>query len=62
MDQTRGVNISHGVAFFKRGILKKELEGYDEEKFKKILTEFDSLNPKDPETSQSKDGCTCTVL
>ncbi|KAJ2851190.1 hypothetical protein IWW36_001329 [Coemansia brasiliensis] len=64
LQQTRGVKISHGVAFFKRGILKKELEGFDEEKFKKTLEEFDSLNPSDPpKPSQQPIGsCTCTVL
>ncbi|KAJ2820032.1 hypothetical protein IWW50_005222, partial [Coemansia erecta] len=48
MKTTRGVKISHGVAFFKKGVLKKELEGFDPKKFKEVLKEFDALNPNDP--------------
>ncbi|KAJ2851191.1 hypothetical protein IWW36_001330 [Coemansia brasiliensis] len=66
LQQTRGVKISHGVAFFKRGVLKKEMEGFDEKKFKETLKEFDPLNPNDPpkpgEKSDDCCNCTCTVL
>ncbi|KAI9479654.1 hypothetical protein LPJ78_002044 [Coemansia sp. RSA 989] len=61
LQQTRGVKVSHGVAFFKRGVLKKELEGFDEKKFLETLKEFDALNPNDPQPP-SQSCCTCTVL
>ncbi|KAJ2781204.1 hypothetical protein H4R18_003023 [Coemansia javaensis] len=63
MKETRGVKVSHGVAFFKRGVLKKELEGYDFEKFKKVLTEFNPNGPDAPAGGKKQPGCCeCTIL
>ncbi|KAJ2538979.1 hypothetical protein GGF49_005553 [Coemansia sp. RSA 1853] len=45
---TRGVTVSHGIAFFKKGVLKNEMEGFDKDKFLETLKEFDALSPDEP--------------
>ncbi|KAJ2449926.1 hypothetical protein EV183_004619, partial [Coemansia sp. RSA 2336] len=53
LQQTRGVTVSHGVAFFKRGVLKKEMEGFDEKKFLEALHEFNPLDASRPQPSNN---------
>ncbi|KAJ2294113.1 hypothetical protein IWW55_005692 [Coemansia sp. RSA 2706] len=64
MKATRGVKIDFGVAFFKRGVLKKELASFDKKEFLKVLKEFDPLNPNDPPKpgEAQQPCCACTVL
>ncbi|KAJ2118868.1 hypothetical protein GGH19_005275 [Coemansia sp. RSA 1807] len=61
LQSTRGVTASHGVAFFKKGVLKNEMEGFDQEKFLKTLKEFDALDQNKP-PPKSNGCCECVVL
>ncbi|KAJ1856832.1 hypothetical protein GGH12_002754 [Coemansia sp. RSA 1822] len=64
LQTTRKVKVSHGVAFFKCGVLKMEMEGFDLAKFKETLKKFDPHNPNDPpEPAAKKKGCCeCVVV
>ncbi|KAJ2499669.1 hypothetical protein GGH96_003332 [Coemansia sp. RSA 1972] len=61
LQSTRGVTVSHGIAFFKMGVLKKEMEGFDKDKFLETLKEFDALNQEKPKPS-GNGCCECVVL
>ncbi|KAJ2161613.1 hypothetical protein IW145_003038 [Coemansia sp. RSA 521] len=64
LQTTRKVKVSHGVAFFKCGVLKMEMEGFDFAKFKETLVKFDPHNPNDPPAPvvKKKECCECVVL
>ncbi|PIA17190.1 hypothetical protein COEREDRAFT_86196 [Coemansia reversa NRRL 1564] len=63
MVATRGVKIGEGVAFFKKGVLRKEMAGFDLEGFKLALIEFDANNPNDgPSDSLAAACCDCIIL
>ncbi|KAJ2768178.1 hypothetical protein IWQ56_000137 [Coemansia nantahalensis] len=63
MKETRGVKKPRGVACFKKGVLKKELEGYDLKKFIELIKDFNPNGPDAPAADSGSSGCCdCIIL
>ncbi|KAJ2716686.1 hypothetical protein H4R19_000492 [Coemansia spiralis] len=63
MKETRGVKVASGIACFKKGVLKKELEGFNLKKFKELIDAFNPLGADAAsKPAASSACCDCIIL